>query len=145
MNGKSTVIGIITVLLIVGGIYFVVKKSGTSIIPVTKKVAEQTPPEQATPVEFKGQKQVVVSIKNNAFSPQKIKIDPGTVVVFRNEDQTAHTVDINPNEASSFTAKKSGMLESGQEYSFVFEKAGQYSYYCSLHQDSGMSGEISVE
>jgi plastocyanin len=63
----------------------------------------------------------------------------GTVVTWTNSDVVAHTATAtNPQGAFN-----SGNLNTGQSYSFTFDTAGTYDYFCSYHPF--MKGTIIVE
>ena len=86
--------------------------------------------------------EVVVTIQNFAFDPQSLTIPVGTTVRFVNKDSAEHTVTA---DDGSFD---SGTLSSGQEFTFKFDKAGTYPYYCKFHGGKGgqgMSGTITVK
>jgi plastocyanin len=86
--------------------------------------------------------EVVVNIQNFAFDPKSLTIPVGTTVRFVNNDSASHTVTA---DDGSFD---SGTLSNGQEFTFTFDKAGTYPYYCKFHGGKGgvgMSGTITVE
>jgi plastocyanin len=85
-----------------------------------------------------------VSIANGAsvptneefFVPGDVQIAAGSAVTWKNEDTAAHTVtsgtvqDNTPTPDGSFD---SGILNPGDSFPFVFDKAGEYPYYCTIH------------
>jgi plastocyanin len=85
-----------------------------------------------------------VSIANGAsvptneefFVPNDVKIAAGSAVTWKNEDTAAHTVtsgtvrNSTPTPDGSFD---SGILNPGDSFPFVFDKAGEYPYYCTIH------------
>jgi ribose transport system substrate-binding protein len=86
--------------------------------------------------------EVVVTIQNFAFDPTPLTIPVGTTVRFVNKDSTAHSVTA---DDGSFD---SGTLANGQEFTFKFDTAGTYPYYCKFHGGKGgqgMSGTITVQ
>jgi plastocyanin len=78
-----------------------------------------------------------VVIDNFAFSPSTLTVKTGTTVTWRNSDDIPHTV------ASVKRAFKSKALETSDSFSFTFNEAGGYAYFCSLHPH--MTGQIVVE
>lgn len=70
---------------------------------------------------------VPVSIANFTFSPADLTVAAGTTVVWTNHDDIPHTV------ASTDGAFRSHALDTDDSFSFTFEKAGSYRYFCSLH------------
>jgi amicyanin len=81
---------------------------------------------------------VAIDVKDFAFHPAEIRIRVGTVVTWTNSDVVAHTATAtNPQGAFN-----SGNLNHGQSYSFTFDTAGTYDYFCSYHPF--MTGKIIV-
>ena len=70
---------------------------------------------------------VTVAIENFAFAPAELTVAPGTTVVWTNHDDIPHTV------TGTKGAFKSHALDTDDSFSFTFEKAGSYRYFCSLH------------
>ena len=66
-----------------------------------------------------------------------ITVAPGTTVVWTNEDEDPHTV------TASDRSFHSAALDTGGKFSFTFTKAGDYSYFCSLHPQ--MTGKVIVK
>jgi plastocyanin len=79
---------------------------------------------------------VVVTIDAARFVPATIEIDEGDVVVWRNSDPIAHTATA---DAGAFS---SPLIDPGKQWSFVFAKAGKYSYHCMPHPF--MTGTVHV-
>lgn len=80
-----------------------------------------------------------VTIDNYAFSPGTLAVPLGTTVTWTNRDHDVHTVTAD-DTAPTF---KSAGLDTGDSFSFTFNKAGTYSYHCSLHPH--MTGKIVVQ
>jgi len=78
-----------------------------------------------------------VKIDNFTFAPSTLTVKAGTNVTWRNEDDIPHTV------ASSTRVFKSKALDTDDSFSFTFNDAGTYEYFCSLHPH--MKGTIVVE
>jgi amicyanin len=68
-----------------------------------------------------------VKIDNFSFTPQEITVAAGTKVTWVNRDDIPHTV------VSTTDAFKSKALDTDDQYSFTFDKAGTYDYFCSIH------------
>jgi len=83
-----------------------------------------------------------VSMENFQFVPAEITITAGTTVVWTNNDagvlHTA-TAGMRGNPTGLFDAS----LNPGETFSFTFEEAGTYDYYCIPHP--GMDGLVIVE
>jgi plastocyanin len=69
-----------------------------------------------------------VHVKNFSFNPGAITVKTGAKVTWIFDDSAKHNVTA---DDKSF---KSADLSSGGSYSFTFNKAGTYSYICSIHQ-----------
>jgi plastocyanin len=80
---------------------------------------------------------VTITISNFSFTPQQTKVAAGTTVVFKNGDDTIHSVIA---DDGSFHSQA---LDTNDEYSFTFAKAGVFSYHCGLHPF--MQGTITVQ
>jgi plastocyanin len=80
--------------------------------------------------------ETLVKISNFAFTPQNLAVKPGTTVTFENDDDIPHLVIATD---GSFRSKA---LDTGDKYTFVFAKAGDFSYFCGLHPH--MQGKIVV-
>ena len=78
-----------------------------------------------------------VKIDNFTFAPPSLTVKAGTTVTWRNEDDIPHTI------ASSARLFKSKALDTDDSFSFTFQEAGSYEYFCSLHPH--MTGKIVVE
>lgn len=71
--------------------------------------------------------EVRIVIENFVFSPAEVTVSQGTKVTWVNKDEAPHT-------ATSVDKKfNSGGLDTGDEYSFVFNEKGDYPYICTLH------------
>ncbi|MBY0575911.1 MAG: cupredoxin domain-containing protein [Gallionellaceae bacterium] len=83
---------------------------------------------------------VKVGMKNGMFAPAAVTINVGDRVVWFNDDEdTHHRVDF---DDPSF--KSSGDLRPDKEYAIVFDKPGEFTYYCHYHKDYGMKGQVVV-
>lgn len=70
---------------------------------------------------------VQMDIKSFAFGKPDLTIEPGTTVVWTNHDEAPHTV------TSADHMLNSKALDTDDRFSFTFEKAGDYPYFCTLH------------
>lgn len=89
----------------------------------------------ATPVA--GPNQVIIN--NFAFGPTTLTVKAGTTVTWVNKDGDAHTV-------TGVGAKPlfgSQPLDTGDSFSFTFEKPGSYAYFCKIHPS--MKGTVIVQ
>ena len=71
-----------------------------------------------------------VDIKNYAYSPAAITVKVGTKVTWTNQDSVGHTVTTQSGAPATIS---SGLVGKGASFSFTFDKAGTYEYYCEPH------------
>jgi plastocyanin len=79
-----------------------------------------------------------VSITDGSFSPESIRIAPGSTVKWVNNGQHNHTV------TATDGAWDSGNIPPGQSYNHTFKNAGTFRYKCSLDPQK-MEGKVIVE
>jgi 3',5'-cyclic-AMP phosphodiesterase len=77
-----------------------------------------------------------VTIDNFSFSPATTSVPVGTTVTWTNRDDIPHTV------VSTEQAFKSHPLDTDDRFSYRFESAGSYKYFCSIHPK--MTGQVEV-
>lgn len=85
------------------------------------------------------------NLKDKAYSPNPVKVQPGTTVVWKNVDTAIHTVTSGKGTAdkSSGKAFDSKTLAPKKEFKFTFKTAGTFDYYCMLHP--AMVGKVVVD
>jgi len=89
----------------------------------------------ATAVAAVPETQIV--IKDFMFGPASVTVKAGTTVTWVNRDDEPHTI------ASDSGLYRSGALDTGGEFHFMFDKPGTYHYVCTIHPR--MLGTIIVE
>lgn len=81
---------------------------------------------------------------NNAFSPNPVQVKVGGMVTWTNTDTSLHTVTqgdaTNGATEGGFDSK---ILAPNKTFSFTFDKAGDFVYYCQLHPT--MVGTVTVK
>ena len=78
-----------------------------------------------------------VKIDNFTFTPPVLTVHVGEKVEWENRDDIPHTVtEANRGEFISEA------LDTGDKFTFTFTKAGEFSYFCSLHPH--MQGKVIV-
>jgi plastocyanin len=78
-----------------------------------------------------------ITIADNVFSPQIVRVEPGATVEWVNDGRSLHDV------TADDGAFASGDLAPGAEYTHTFDESGVYPYHCSFH-GAGMTGTIVV-
>jgi len=81
--------------------------------------AAQAPTTQARTVR--------ANIRNLAYAPATIEIEPGTTVVWRNNDQLEHTV------TAVDRSWDSGLIRPGASWQRTFREPGTYAFFCTPH------------
>jgi len=79
----------------------------------------------------------MVTIDNFSFTPKEITVAKGTTVTWVNHDDVPHTV---VNGDKVFRSKA---LDTDDQFSFTFNEAGTFSYFCSVHPM--MTGRVVVK
>ncbi|MEM3086637.1 MAG: copper resistance protein CopC [Halobacteria archaeon] len=84
--------------------------------------------------DLRSRSSVTVSMKSIAFSPEKIRVSPGTKVVFVNDDPVEHFVNTDPHPShNDLPSLNSRGLAQGATYEYTFNEKGEYHYHCSAH------------
>src|SRR5690625_2965247 len=83
-----------------------------------------------------------VSIANLAFGPSNLTVETGTTVTWTNRDNVIHTVTSGADRVHN-DLLDSGNLGPGASFSYTFEEAGSYLYFC--RPQVGMFGTVTVE
>ncbi len=78
-----------------------------------------------------------VKIDNFSFGPQTLTVPVGATVTWTNRDDIPHTV------VSTDGVFKSKVRDTDEKFSYTFDKAGTYPYYCSIHPK--MTGKVVVQ
>jgi len=88
-----------------------------------------------------GGDEVMVSMENFAFVEDRIEISVGTTVTWTNADSTRHTVTSGADDTAD-GAFDSDDIEAGGTFSYTFEEAGEFAYFCDIHPT--MTGVVVV-
>ena len=112
--------------------------SGDEMAGDDEMAAEETEGNEASEESAVMTGAAAVDISGFAFNPQTVEIAVGDTVTWTNNDSAAHTATQQPS-GSGF---QSGTLQPGDSFSFTFDTAGTYDYYCEFH--SGMTGQVIV-
>lgn len=78
-----------------------------------------------------------IIIKNFDFTPMSVTVKAGSTVTWKNLDGEPHTV------TSVDGLFRSGALDTGDSFTFKFDKPGTYKYACSIH--AWMLGTVIVQ
>ncbi len=143
----KTIVGVIIVLLLVGGLGFVIanndsavpdnpssQPSATSNADLTDTGNDSEAQQEEQPAQSGS-----VEISGSSYSPAKITVKKGATVTWTNLDSIEH--DITPDNPSD-EFKQSELLKRGESYSVTFNTAGTYTYFCTPHPF--MKGTVEV-
>jgi plastocyanin len=70
---------------------------------------------------------IVANAGSNSFSPNPVEVKVGETVTWINDDSGRHTV------TSEDGVFDSAMMGNGKSFSFTFDKADEYPYFCGPH------------
>jgi len=87
-----------------------------------------------------------VATNNQFYNPASVETTVGSMVTWKNNDSTLHTVTSGTVDNGKPTPDNkfgSDYLNNGNTFSFVFDTAGDFPYYCSIHP--WMTGKVIVK
>ncbi|MEO9278075.1 MAG: plastocyanin/azurin family copper-binding protein [Nitrososphaera sp.] len=67
------------------------------------------------------------------FLPLNLEIMRGTIVTWQNQDNIGHTVQSQDEHGNVIPLFNSGLLHTGDTFSYKFDKPGVYHYFCTIH------------
>jgi len=76
------------------------------------------------------------------FFPSKLSVQPGTTVVWTNDDTAAHTVTTGTTENGPSGMFDSGLIGPGKTFEYQFNTDGEYDYFCMVHP--WMTGKVII-
>ncbi len=137
---------VILILLILGGAaaagyYYILKPSNETS---TTTVA----PDNTTDKKSPAITNTSVVITDKGVNPQVVKIAVGSQVTWQNNDKSPHRIsaDPYPTKTSLPELDSQDPLETGESFSFIFEKAGTYTYNDYLNPtNKSFQGTVIVE
>lgn len=116
-----------------------------SPLPVTPTFLPTVPPSPAA-----SSKEVTIITKDYDFVARDMRVAIGTTVTWIIQEGF-HTVTAEEPRKSGPNFWDSGVMNLGQKFSFTFNAAGSFRYYCTLHSEMGaslssanMNGRITV-
>lgn len=126
--------------LIVGGVLIVIAAILIAMMLQQNK-SERLPVANVQPP----QKQAFVRITATGFVPKELSVEPGTVIVWINEDSKVHHIESNPfpeaTEHPDLNSKEA--INTGATYTYKADKSGEYNYHDRLNPAS--NGRIIVK
>ena len=98
-------------------------------------------------VDWRGKSEVTIEMTDNVFTPENVRIDPGTKVTWVNLGRAAHQLDAYNRDGFGIDFDSDLVdFDPDGTYSFTFDTAGSYRYFCALHGSNvaGMIGAVVV-
>ncbi len=117
--------------------YFVLAKKGGYNYSTGNTQQTQTPNQQISPTAQAPATKNAIEIANFAYSPATVTVKVGEAVTWTNQDSAGH------NATSDDKSFDTGVLDTGKSRTVAFNKAGTYTYHCSVHPS--MHGTIIVQ
>jgi plastocyanin len=81
-----------------------------------------------------------VELANMRFNPPRVQIQLGDTVIWEAADDD-HTVTARD---GTFDSSSRGLMAEGDQFRWRFRVPGTYAYFCRVHQNRGMQGEVVV-
>lgn len=113
----------------------------TATVPTTAAPAATTAPGASTTGAASGGGEVMVSANDFSFSPATVTISVGDSVTWTLAEG-AHTT--SSGTAPDLDGLWDQALTADEPFTFTFEEAGTYEYFCRFHPDF-MTGTVTVE
>jgi plastocyanin len=135
MKAQSKVVSMFVLLALVLAACTTAPAPTTAVPMAAQATAAST--EASTAAQPAAGASVAVTIQNFAFDPGNLTVKTGTTVTWTNLDSANHTV------TSDTGLFDSGELGKGSTFSYTFDKAGVYTYYCIPHH-SKMQATVTV-
>lgn len=126
---KKIFIFILVVVVVVYGVMYLSKSKKVMVntSAQVETINTQTTTTAENTMTTKGQT-YNISIENFAFDQKTITINKGDTIVWKNIDKAPHQV-----EGATFKDLKGPIMGYGLTYSFTFNDAGTYDYFCTIH------------
>jgi plastocyanin len=67
------------------------------------------------------------------FLPLNLEVTRGTTVTWQNQDDIRHDVQSQDSQGNIIPLFNSGLLKTGDTFSYKFDKPGVYHYFCTIH------------
>ena len=80
--------------------------------------------------------------EQGCYTPKILSVNKGDTVIFSNTDSAAHTFTSGNPPIGPSGVFDSSLLMAGLDYSFTFNDAGNYDYFCMVHP--WMVGSVTV-
>jgi len=96
-------------------------------------------------IDLRQNQAVTISLTNNGFNPQFVRVAKNTPITWINNDSVVHYVNTDPHAGHNFyPLHNSRALNQGDTFVYTFPQPGIYPYHCSAHA-AIMTGAVLVE
>jgi plastocyanin len=134
---KKNAVVIASVVIIAGAIMATYVLSGNMNLGVAGSGNIVQQPATATSIPSNSTVvRIVANAGSNSYNPNPVEVKVGETVTWINDDSVIHTA------TSTDGTFDSGIMRKGQSFSYTFDTAGEYPYYCTLHPN--MVGTVVV-
>ncbi len=93
--------------------------------------------------DLRGNREVLISLQEFDINPEKIIIDRGTKIIWKNSDRVFHRV-VSDTLVGDKPLFDSQNIKSGNSFEITLAEAGGFPYRCAAHPDT-MKGVIIVD
>jgi plastocyanin len=98
--------------------------------------------------EASGTEPQIIKVVDDEFSPNILRVEPGTTVIWESGGSNNHNVIASDGswQAISSDYFEYGIITKGDQFEHTFTEPGIYEYYCPFHgtNDKGMVGTVIV-
>ena len=70
---------------------------------------------------------------NGFYLPLNLEVIRGTTVTWQNQDSLKHDIQSIDSQGNIISSFNSGLLNTGDSFSYKFDKPGMYHYFCTIH------------
>lgn len=144
MSRNAIIGGIVIILVVVLGWYYLQSQKGGYTQPQTTPPSNVTQPEESPATPSASAEKNVVNITSSGFLPKDITVKAGESVTWANEDTDDHTVNsvVHPTHLV-YPPLNLGVIKEGDQKSLTFPTAGTYKYHD--HLNPTFTGSVTVQ
>jgi plastocyanin len=146
-NGANYwVIGVITLVIVVGIIWFASSKKQSTVSPTPAKNSTQNTQQPSTPAsETQKQSAATIEYTNSGFSPQSVIIKSGDTITFKNSSSSSLQVASAPHPVHTDRPELNapGPMPPGETFSTVITEKGTWKFH--NHLDPAKFGSVTVQ
>ena len=142
MKKILSVLGVVAAVLVI--VFVVMGSSSDSKQSAENEIGDMASSQQSSDnsanKDISEKAENVIEIKNFKFVPEKMTIKKGTIITWKNFDNTKHNVIFDDESAGEVEGGK--LISNGEQVSFTFNEVGDFPYHCMPHPY--MKGSVTV-